>query len=86
MTGTGPIDDAGTVKLAKNTPLVVVVTGAGVVGILLPLNVIVTVELGSNPDPKIPTAVPTGPEVELRKIIGFTKAVTVNVFDAELDP
>ena len=22
MTGTGPIDDAGTVKLAKNTPLV----------------------------------------------------------------
>ena len=49
MTGTGPIDDAGTVKLAKNTPLVVVVTGAGVVGILLPLNVIVTVELGSNP-------------------------------------
>ena len=42
MTGTGPIDDAGTVKLAKKNPLVVVVTEAGVVGKLAePLNVIV---------------------------------------------
>ena len=54
--------------------------------ISLPLNVIVTVELGSNPAPVIFTDVPTGPEVGSRKMIGFTKAVTVNVFEAELDP
>ncbi|MFI5406647.1 MAG: hypothetical protein ACHQ1D_09055 [Nitrososphaerales archaeon] len=49
ITGTGPIDDGGTAKLAKNTPLTVVVTAARVVVIAVPLNVIVTVELGSNP-------------------------------------
>jgi len=30
--------------------------------------------------------VPTGPEVGSRKMIGFTKAITLNVFEAELDP
>jgi hypothetical protein len=53
ITGTGPNDDSGTVKLAKKNQLVVVITEAGVVGILLPLNVIVTAELGSNPAPEI---------------------------------
>ena len=60
--------------------------GDGVVVIALPLNVIVTVELGSNPAPAISTDEPTGPEAGTRKMIGFTKAVTVNVFEAELDP
>ena len=46
----------------------------------------VTVELGSNPAPSISTDVPTGPEVGSRNMIGFTKAVTLNVFEAELDP
>ena len=80
ITGTGPIDDGGTVKLAKNTPLAVVVTVVGVVIISLPLNVIVTVELGSNPAPAISTEVPTGPEAGSRKMIGFTKAVTCKRF------
>ena len=66
--------------------MVVVVTEAGVVGILVSLNVIVTVEVGSNPAPEISIGVPTGPEVLLRKIVGPTKGVTVNVFEAELDP
>ena len=86
MTGTGPIDDAGTVKLAKKNLLVVVVTEAGVVGIIVPLNVIVTIEFGSSPSPEISTGVPTGPEALLRKIVGPTKGVTENVFEAELDP
>ena len=52
----------------------------------MPLNVIPTSELGSSPAPTISTDVPTGPEAGSRKMIGFTKAVTVNVFEAELDP
>ena len=44
--------EMGTVKLAKNTPLGVVVTVAGVVVIGAPSNVTSTVELGgSNPAP-----------------------------------
>ena len=62
ITGTGPIDDGGTVKLAKNTPLAVVVTVVGVVIISVSLNVISTVELGSNPAPVIFTEAPTGPD------------------------
>ena len=76
----------GRIKLAKKTPLVFVGTEAGVVGMLLPLNFIVTVELGSNPAPAISTDLPTGPKDGLRKMIGFTKGVTLNVFEAELDP
>ena len=86
VTGTAPIDDEGTVKFAENCPVELVVMGDGLVAIAAPLNVMVTVELGSNPTPAISTDVPTGPEAGSRKMIGFTKAVTVNVFDAELDP
>ncbi len=70
ITGTGPIDDGGTVKLAKKNPLVVVVTEAGVVSTANPLNVISKVESGSKPKPEISTGVPTGPEVVLRKMAG----------------
>ena len=52
----------------------------------LPLNFIVTIELGANPAPEISTDEPTGPEAGSSKMTGFTKAVTVNVFEAELDP
>ena len=76
-----------TVKFAENCPLVVSCYGRWTCGYKqAPLNVMVTVELGSNPTPAISTDVPTGPEAGSRKMIGFTKAVTVNVFDAELDP
>ena len=53
---------------------------------VLPLNVIVTVELGANPAPEISTDVLTGPESGSRKMIGFTKAVTVNVSESEFPP
>jgi hypothetical protein len=84
-TWTNPTDD-GTVKLAKNSPLLVVVTVVGVVVISVSLNVIATVELGSNPAPVILTEVPTGSEVELSVMVGATEDVSVNVFDDELDP
>ena len=67
-------------------PAAVLVTVLGVVAILFPSNLIVIVEPGSNPAPVIFTAVPTGPDDGSRKIIGFTKTVTLNVFEAELDP
>ena len=86
VTAIDPTGDEGTVKLAENTPSGVVVTVDGVVVIALPLDVIVTVELRANPAPKISTDVPTGPALGSRKMLGFTKAVTVNVFEAELDP
>ena len=41
-----------------------------------PSKVTVTIELGSNPAPKISTGVPVGPKIGLRIMIGFTKAVT----------
>ena len=85
MTGTGPID-AGTVKLAKKNPLVVVFTITGVVSTVEPLNVITTVESGSKPKPEIFTGVSTGPSVGLRKRVGTNGELTVNVFEAELDP
>ena len=44
----------------------------------------VTLEPGLNPAPVIFTDVPTGPEAGSRIIKGFSKAVTVNVFEAEL--
>ena len=47
----GPGVEMGTVKLAKNTPLGVVVTVAGVVVIGAPSNVTSTAEIGSNPAP-----------------------------------
>jgi hypothetical protein len=74
-------DDKGTVKLAKNSPLLLVVT----VVISVSLNVRTTVELGSNPIPVIFTEAPTGPEIELSVMVGTPEDVTVNVFDDELD-
>lgn len=68
--------------MAEKIPIGVVVT---VPKVETP-KVIVTAELGANPAPAISTEVPTGPEVVLRKMIGFNKAVTVNVFEAELEP
>ena len=85
MTGTGPID-AGTVKLAIKNPLVVVFTIAGVVSTVEPLDVIFTVASGSKPIPEIFTEAPTGPEFGLRKMVVNNGDVTVNVFEAELDP
>lgn len=86
-TWTNPTDDdKGTVKLAKNSPLLLVVTVVGVVIISVPLNVIATVELGSNPAPVIFTEVPIGSEVELSVMVGATEDVFVNVSDDELDP
>lgn len=75
-------DDKGTVKLAKNSPLWVVLT----VVISVSLNVIATVELGSNPAPVIFIDAPTGSEVELSVTVGAEEDVSVNVFDDELDP
>lgn len=69
-------------KLVSNPPLGVDVSVATGV----PSNSIVTGELGSNPAPTMFTDVPVGPEVGSRKMIGLTIEVTVNVFEAELDP
>ena len=66
----------GTVKVAENSPLVVVVTVAGIVVTALPLNVIVTVEIGANPAPAISTDEPTGPEVGSSDTTGSSKGVT----------
>ena len=85
-TVSGPTDEAGTVKLAENPPLVLVVTVAGVVVTSLPLNVMVTLELGSKLVPVTSTEVPTGPEVGLSVMTGPVEDVTVNVFESELDP
>ena len=61
-------------------------TVVGVVVISVSLNVIATVELGSNPAPVIFTEAPTGSEVELSVMVGATEDVFANVFDDELDP
>ena len=61
-------------------------TVVGVVVISVSLNVIATVELGSNPAPVIFTEAPTGSEVELSVMVGATEVLFVNVFDDELDP
>jgi hypothetical protein len=83
-TWTNPTDDdKGTVKLAKNSPLLLVVTVVKSVS----LNVIRTFELGSNPAPVIFTEVPTGSEVELSVMVGATEDVSVNdEFDDDLAP
>ena len=48
--------------------------------------VIVTLEPGLNPAPVISTDVPTGPDVGSMIIKGFSKDVTLNVFEAEFPP
>ena len=62
----------------------VVVTVVGIVVIAVSLNVIATVEIGSNPTPVIFTEAPTGSEVELSVMVGATEDVSVNVSDDEL--
>ena len=81
------MDGKVTVKLAENSPLGVVVTVDGVVVIALPLNVILTVEVGSNPAPKIKifTCVPTVPLVGSSAMVAVNEEVTLNVWEAELD-
>ena len=66
--------------MAENTPRELVVA---VVTVPLPLNVMVTSESGSKLMPIIFTGVPTGPEVSLSPMIGFSggEDVTVNVVD-----
>ena len=59
-------------------------TLVGVVVIAVSLNLIATVELGSNPTPVIFTEEPTGSEVELSVMVGVKEElrdVSVNVFD-----
>ena len=62
ITGASPIDDVeGTVKLAKNAPLLLGFNGDGVVVTEVPLNDMTTVVVGSNPIPVMFTDVPTDP-------------------------
>lgn len=86
LTICSPLDDSGTAKVAENPPLLLVVTEEGSVVTTLPPKVMVTVELGENPEPVIFTGVPTGPDVELSIMVGVTVDVTVNVFEGELVP
>ena len=82
------MDGKVTVKLAENSPLAVVFTVAGVVVVTaVPLNVILTVEVGSNPAPKIKifTCVPTVPLVGSSAMVVVNEEVTLNVWEAELD-
>lgn len=72
--------DKGTTKVAENEPTEFVVTVAGVVVCIVPLNVIVIVEVPAKPVPETVTVVPTGPVVGLSVIEG----VTVNVAEAVL--
>ena len=59
-------------------------TVVGIVVIAVSLNVIATVEIGSNPTPVIFIEVPTGSEVELSVMVGATEDLFANVFDDEL--
>ena len=81
-----PIVEAGTVKLAENTPLALVVTLAGLVVTGLPPKVMIISEFGSKLMPVMFTEVPTGPEPGLIAMIGFVEVVTVNAAESELDP
>ena len=67
-------------------PAGVLVTVLGLVSTGVSSNSIVIVELGPNPAPVTVTEVPLGPEDGSSIITGSIKAVTVNVFEAELDP
>ena len=60
-------------------------TVVGVVVIAVSLNVIATVESGSNPAPVIFTEVPTGSEVELSVMVGVIEDAFVNVCDDEFN-
>ena len=80
------MDDGGTLKVAMKNPAGVLVTVLGLVATDVPSNSIVIVELGSNPAPVTVTEVPLDPEGGSSLITRSIKDVTVNVFEAELDP
>ena len=46
----------------------------------------VTSEIGANPLPIIFTEIPPGPEDGVSVMVGTVEDVTVNIFEAELDP
>ena len=81
-----PSDDAGTVKVAENPPLLLGVTGLGVGVMVAPPKVTVTGVVESKLVPVTVSGVPTGPEVGLRVMAGAVEDVTVNGFEADLDP
>ena len=74
--------ELGTVKLAEKSPLVSVVTVAGIVVTGLPAKVMITLEIGSKLMHVTITKVLTSPDVGLSVMSG----VTVNGFEASLDP
>lgn len=77
-----PLNDEGTVKEAENPPLLLDV---GLATVVSP-NFMVTAVVGAKPVPVIDTGVPIGPDVAFRVMTGTVEDVTVNVFEAELDP
>ena len=87
-----PLNDEGTLKVPLKVPVEFVFNGDGFVVTPFTPNLMVTSEIGANPLPIIFTEVPLGPEDGsipedgTSIITGSIKVVTVNVFDAELDP
>ena len=79
-------DGLGTCKVSRKHSIGVSCHVGGIVGTWFPPKLMVTVELGVNPVPVTFTDVPTGPEVGSRIMTGCHQSVTVNVFEAELDP
>lgn len=83
LTVSSPIDaEGGTLNLAENFPLLSVVT---VPGITKSSKVIATGMLGANPVPDISTGVPTGPEVGLSEMVGFSVVPDVPKFHSQLE-
>jgi len=73
--------EEGTTNVAVRVPVADVLTGAGTVVTVAPLNSIVTVERGAKLVPVTVTVVPTGPRVGDRVIAGvMTVKVAVAVF------
>ena len=72
--------------MVENSPMLLVVTVDKRVSVTVPKKNILTSELGSKLTPVIFIEVPTGPEVGLSTMVGTAEDVTVNVFEAELDP
>jgi hypothetical protein len=68
VTVLAPAVEEGTTKVAVKAPKADVVTVAGMVVTVAPLNFIVIVEEEARPAPVTVTVVPTGPEVGLRVI------------------
>ena len=77
---------SGTLNVAENSPLLLAITVGGVVVTGFPLKFIVAAAFGSNPLPIIFTEASLGPKVGLSEMVGIVEGVTVNGFEAELDP